>query len=75
MPRPRLAKKVKKIDRIVKGVCAYFVLFVCFAWLTYWIKGDLPDVLIQYGLGGGAIELVLTAAIEIFSNTKKGGDS
>lgn len=67
-------KTYKKIDKIVKGVCAYFVFFVSFAWLTYWLKGDVPDVLIQYGLGGGTIELVLTAAIEIFSNTKKGGD-
>lgn len=60
--------KVKKIDKIVKSVCIYFVLFVCFAWITFWIKGEVPDVLVQYGLGGGAIELVLTAAIEILSN-------
>lgn len=60
----------RKIDMIVKGVCVYFIAFVIIAWITYWIKGDLPDTLIQYGLGGGTLELVLSAAIEIFSNKR-----
>ncbi len=58
----------RKIDIIVKGVCIYFILFVITAWVTYYLKGDLPEALIQYGLGGGTLELVLAAAIEIFSN-------
>lgn len=60
----------KKIDKIVIGTCIYFVCFMIVAWVTYWIKGDIPDTLIQYGSGGGILELVLTAAIEIFSNKK-----
>lgn len=67
--KKRISNK-KKIDRIVTGVCAYFILFVITAWITYWIKGDLPESLIQYGLGGGTLELVLSAAIEIFSNRR-----
>ncbi len=60
--------KQRKIDMIVKGVCIYWIVFVIVAWITYWIKSDLPESLIQYGLSGGAIELVLSAAIEILSN-------
>ena len=38
----------KKIDKIVKGVLIYWILFV-----------------IQYGLGGGAVELLITGVLEI----------
>ena len=31
-----------------------------------WVKGAVPDTLIQYGLGGGAVELLITGLIEIF---------
>ena len=63
MPRP--TKKQKKIDRIVKGVLIYWVLFIITAWVTYWVKDSVPDTLIQYGLGGGAVELLITGVLEI----------
>ena len=69
-------KKPKKIDKIVKGVCIYWVIFVSIAWITYWFKDGVPDTLVQYGLGGGAVELVITGAIEIFRDIqlRKRGD-
>ena len=66
----RSPKKVKKIDKIVKGVCIYWILFVITAWGTFWIKDSVPDTLIQYGLGGGAVELLISGAIEIFRDLK-----
>lgn len=60
----------KKLDIIIIGTFIYIFLFVVVAWVTYYLKGDVPDVLIQYGLGGGTFELVLSAAIEIFSNKR-----
>ena len=66
----RSPKKVKKIDKIVKGVCIYWILFVITAWVTFWIKDSVPDTLIQYGLGGGAVELLISGAIEIFRDLK-----
>lgn len=57
--------KGKKIDRIVKGVLIYWIVFVAIAWITFWIKDSVPDTLIQYGLGGGAVELLVTGVIEI----------
>ncbi len=58
--------KEKKIDKIVKGVLIYWCAFVILAWVTFWVKDSVPDTLIQYGLGGGAVELLVTGLIEIF---------
>ena len=58
-------KKPKKIDIIVRGVCLYWIIFVTVAWVTFWFKDSVPDTLIQYGLGGSVLELVMTALIEI----------
>lgn len=63
MKKSRTTKK--KMDRIVKGVLIYWVIFVVVAWVTFWIKDSVPDALIQYGLGGGAVELLITGLIEI----------
>jgi hypothetical protein len=57
--------KAKKLDKIVKGVLIYWVLFVTVAWVAFFIKDSVPDALIQYGLGGGAVELIVTGTIEI----------
>ena len=58
-------QKPKKIDKIVRGVCIYWIVFVSVAWIVYVIKDSVPDSLIQYGLGGGAVELIITGVIEI----------
>lgn len=58
-------KPIKKLDRIVKAVLIYWVTFVALCFITFWIKGEEPVTLITYGLGGSAIELVITAIIEI----------
>ena len=59
-------KKTKKMDLIIRGVLIYWCVFVALGWVTFWIKDSVPDTLIQYGLGGGAVELLVTGAIEIF---------
>ena len=63
--RCRKTSKTKKIDKIVRGVLIYWVLFIITAWVTYWVKDSVPDTLIQYGLGGGAVELLITGVLEI----------
>lgn len=68
--RCRAPKKIKKIDRIVRGVFIYWIAFVSVAWVTYWIKDSVPDTLIQYGLGGGAAELIVSGFIEIARDKK-----
>lgn len=59
------ATKKKKIDKIVKGVCIYWCVFVAVAWITYWFKDSVPDTLVTMGLGGGGLELIITGVIEI----------
>lgn len=68
------ANKLKKIDIIVRGVCIYWVVFVAVAWVTYWFKDSVPDTLVQFGLGGGAVELLITGVLEIARDKlNKGG--
>ena len=64
--------KKKKIDLFVIGVIVYWLTFVVTMTIIFCVKESVPDSLIQFGLGGGAVELACTAAIEILSN-KKGG--
>lgn len=61
----KIKNPMKKIDKIVRGVCIYWCLFVTVAWVTYWFKDSVPDTLIQFGLGGGAVELMITGVLEI----------
>lgn len=61
----KLKPKPKKLDVIVRGVCIYWIIFVSVAWITFWVKDSVPDTLIQFGLGGGAVELLVTGVIEI----------
>lgn len=63
-------KKTKKIDRIVAGVLLYYFAFVVVSWIAFFATGTIPDTLVSVGLGGGVIELVATACIEILSNKR-----
>lgn len=67
--------KKKKLDKIVKGVLIYWIVFVSVAWITFWVKDSVPDTLITMGLGGGSIELIVTGAIEIFRDKLARRDS
>ena len=62
--------KIDKIDRFVIAVMVYWLLFVITMTIIFCIKNMVPDTLIQYGLGGGAIELVCTALIEIMKERR-----
>lgn len=62
--------KLRKIDKIVAGVLLYYFAFVVVAWVAYFVTGAIPDTLVSVGLGGGVIELVATACIEILSNKR-----
>ena len=70
---------MKTLTKIIQGVLIYWIIFVIVAWLAFFIKGSVPDTLIQYGLGGGCAELVCGAVIEIIkhyvNNKYRGGDN
>lgn len=60
--------KDSHLKRIVRGVFIYWISFILITWITFWVKGCIPDTLVQVGLGGGVFELICTTIIEI---TKK----
>lgn len=67
-------KTKKKLDKILKGVCIYWCVFVAVAWVTFWFKDSVPDTLIQFGLGGGAVELIISGVIEITRDLRQRGE-
>lgn len=64
--------KDSHLKRIVRGVFIYWISFILITWITFWVKGCIPDTLVQVGLGGGVFELICTTIIEI---TKKKYDN
>ena len=67
-------KEEKMLKKVVKGVLFYWIIFVSISWVTFWLKGSVPDTLIQIGLGGGAFELLCSTIIEV-AHKKFEGDS
>lgn len=53
------------LKKVVTGVFIYWILFIIVTYITFWVKGSIPDTLVQVGLGGGAFELVCTTIIEV----------
>lgn len=58
-------RRDKHLKKIVTGIFIYWIIFVTLTWITFWVKGQIPDTLVQVGLGGGTAELVATAVIEV----------
>lgn len=56
----------KHLKKIVTGVLIYFISFVIVTYITFYIKDSIPDTLVQFGLGGGAVELFSTALIQMW---------
>ena len=56
----------KHLKKIVTGVLIYFISFVIVTYITFYIKGSIPDTLVQFRLGGGAVELFSTALIQMW---------
>lgn len=73
--RQRKAQEVRervKTSNLVLTVLGMFLLiFIAVMTVTYWVKGGVPDTLIQYTLGAGGMEALLLAGIKI-SKVMKG---
>ena len=59
---------MRTLKKIVIGIFLYWLIFVTVMVMIFCIKSSVPDTLIQYALGGGAIELLATSLIEIFKH-------
>mgnify|MGYP003306151366 CR=1 FL=1 len=67
-------KKRKKTIRIKRrkttNVALFFLsvsipAFIITMIVTFWVKGAVPDTLIQYTLGAGGVELLVLALIKV----------
>lgn len=66
MSGARRKRKQKKTSNCVLVLLGLFLLaFISTMIVTYWVKGAVPDTLIQYTLGAGGVEALLLAGIKI----------
>lgn len=57
--------KRKTSNTVLLVLGAFLLTFIITMVVTFWVKGSVPDTLIQYTMGAGGIETVMLAAIKI----------
>lgn len=65
MKQRRRQRKGNTSRRVLAVLGVFLVVFVAVMTVTYWVKGGVPDSLIQYTLGAGGAEALLLAGIKI----------
>lgn len=59
-------KQRRKTSNHVLALLGLFLLgFIVTMTVTFWVKGAVPDTLIQYTLGAGGVEALVLAGIKI----------
>ena len=61
----RKRKQKKTSNRVLILLGLFLLAFISTMIVTYWVKGAVPDTLIQYTLGAGGVEALLLAGIKI----------
>lgn len=61
----RKRKQKKTSNRVLVLLGLFLLAFIVAMIVTYWVKGAVPDTLIQYTLGAGGVEALLLAGIKI----------
>ena len=72
--RTRRKKPMKTANRVLLCMGVFIFAFVVTMIVTFWLRGSVPDTLIQYTLGAGGIEAIALAGIKI-SKTWSGGSA
>lgn len=58
-------RKKRTANRVLVILGLFLLAFIAAMIVTYWVKGAVPDTLIQYTLGAGGVEALLLAGIKI----------
>lgn len=69
----RKRRQKKTSNRVLALLGLFLLAFIVVMIVTYWVKGAVPDTLIQYTLGAGGVEALVLAGIRI-SKVLKGED-
>lgn len=56
---------MKTTNRVLIILGVFLLAFILVMIVTFWVKGAVPDTLIQYVLGAGGIESLALAGIKI----------
>ena len=63
--RRKKKKEVNTSNIILTMLGVFLFAFIVTMIVTFWVKGAVPDTLIQYVLGAGGVEAVVLAFIKI----------
>ena len=58
-------KKRRTANRVLIVLGLFLLAFITAMTVTFWVKGAVPDTLIQYTLGAGGVEALVLALIKI----------
>ena len=74
--RGKRRREARTSNVILLAMGLFALVFIAAMTVTFWVKGAVPDTLIQYTLGAGGVEALLLAGIKI-SKVKagEGGES
>lgn len=58
-------KKMKTLNRVLLCLGIFLAAFIISMVVTFWVKGSIPDKLVECVLGAGLFEALITAGITI----------
>ena len=61
----RRRRRRKTSNAVLLALGLFAAAFIVAMVVTFWVKGAVPDTLIQYTLGAGGMEALLLAGIKI----------
>lgn len=65
MSTRRKRKQKHTANRVLILLGLFLLVFIAVMVVTFWVKGAVPDTLIQYTLGAGGVEALVLAGIKI----------
>lgn len=66
-------RKAHTANRVLVILGLFLLLFISAMTVTFWVKGAVPDSLIQYTLGAGGVEALVLAGIKVSKVLKGDG--
>ena len=63
--RGRRRREARTSNVILLAMGLFALVFIAAMIVAFWVKGAVPDTLIQYTLGVGGVEALLLAGIKI----------